>query len=161
MYRIYCTFWLLLVLWSLRVVENFSPNSKGELAAAPDQQPQHKFFGVYVLISTPDNPTWTSGFYMRRFLWPLLEQMWVIEHEPTLKSFGDAPGTRIPSGKGKINFAATRTGRCQIPESLTFCRPYVNFFDRQSFWLQQFCYQPILALFGKTFFKWTLHRYLN
>ena len=51
-----------------------------------------------------------------------------VVHEKDSRGFWT---TSITSGKGKINFAATWTGRCQIPEFLTFCRPYyVNFFDR-------------------------------
>lgn len=47
------------------------------------------------LFSTPEERRWTSGYYMRHYLWPILEHMRVQTQEPTLRAFTDQPGNRI------------------------------------------------------------------
>ena len=46
------------------------------------------------LYSTAKKSQWTSGYYMREFLWPLLEQLRATG-EPTLMAFSDEKGMRI------------------------------------------------------------------
>jgi hypothetical protein len=73
------------------------------------------------LFSTTHNPRWTSQYFRKVYLWPLLEQM-KVEGEPSLQIFGDAPGTRIRDKVYSIH-SYHRAGRSRVSRNARHDEP--------------------------------------
>ena len=98
------------------------------------------------LYSTPDNPKWDSGYYFRKYLWPLLELM-RLQGEPTLMAFSDEEGKRLRDAiyschsyrRGSETFSKTRHPGLTKRASLS-CYFRAKFrFSRENTKFSRFC----------------------